>query len=184
VALGLAITSGGLEKKMDFAHSTEAAIREHFPIFKHLLPSFCKTASGGNYRYEFFMAHDATDVFFRNATNRRLFSAVFDAMVGSDACEGTMLWHWGEDEDEHMEEQEDGDGTARGYEHNTKDAMVGLLTGSIDIEGLLTGSIDIEGLLTGSIDIEGLLTDRIDIEGLLTDSIDIEGLLTGSIDID
>ena len=72
VAIGCAITSNKLEKKMDFKHSTKDAIKKTFPIFKSMAPSFCKTATAG-YSYHFFIAYDSQDVFFSEAKNKDLF---------------------------------------------------------------------------------------------------------------
>ena len=80
VAIGCAITSNKLEKKMDFKHSTPEQIRKVFPIFKTMAPSFCKTASAG-FSYHFFFAYDSNDVFFSNASNRNLFLNVLNSTV-------------------------------------------------------------------------------------------------------
>ena len=72
IAIGCAITTARLDKKMAFNHTTKEDIRSIFPLFKSLAPSFCKTASVG-YSYHFFFAYDSVDLFFKNSSNKDIF---------------------------------------------------------------------------------------------------------------
>ena len=74
IAIGLAITSARLYDV------TEDNIRVKIAFFKHLLPSFCRTATS-DYRYGFYMGHDYNDYVFIQEDSRNLFMSTFDMIV-------------------------------------------------------------------------------------------------------
>ncbi len=78
VAIGMAITT----KRAKQAVGTKLGIV--CPIFKSLLPSFCRTASGG-YSYRFYMAFDNNDLHLVRSDFRKLFLEAFSEMV-SEHC--------------------------------------------------------------------------------------------------
>ncbi len=80
IAVGLAITTKRSEP------SSSSALGITCPFFKSLLPSFCRSASQG-YRYKFYLAYDANDKYFSQASFRVSFINTFADHVDKN-CPG------------------------------------------------------------------------------------------------
>lgn len=76
VAIGGGITSNKLSE-------VEAGnFTKKFPIFTMLLPSFCRTITyDWLYIYHFYLAYDATDQYFSQASNRKAFQTEFREVI-------------------------------------------------------------------------------------------------------
>ena len=79
IIVGLGITSVGL------TDITPGSLRSKFAFFRDLLPTFCKTASGG-YHYGFYLAHDHNDTFFGQEGNAEHFQEGFSTGGRADLC--------------------------------------------------------------------------------------------------
>jgi len=77
VAVGGGITSNKLS-----GVETASGTRK-FPLFTMLLPSFCKTVGNEwqSYVYRFYLAYDATDQYFNQAKNRKMFETEFNDVI-------------------------------------------------------------------------------------------------------
>ena len=78
VAMGTAITTRGIPTAKDMIKS--------LPYFKHLLPSFCKTASPG-YFYIWYMGFDFNDPILSAPAGREVFSKYFN-LITTEVCKG------------------------------------------------------------------------------------------------
>ncbi|CAH1786924.1 unnamed protein product [Owenia fusiformis] len=74
IAIGGGITTRGLKEL------TAASMASKLPLFKRLLPSFCKTASKG-FSYHYYLAHDHNDPYFSLPNSHEMFSKEFNAAV-------------------------------------------------------------------------------------------------------
>lgn len=76
VAIGGGITSAKIKGL------TTSNIVSKVPLFKHLVPSFCKTASAG-YQYHFYLGYDQNDAFFTKPDFLKAFQAAFYQCIKS-----------------------------------------------------------------------------------------------------
>ena len=74
IGLGCAITMAKIP-----THDNPDIIKSKSPFFKHLLPSFCDTASQ-NFSYIFFIGYDFNDRYLSKPENRITFFKIFDQM--------------------------------------------------------------------------------------------------------
>ena len=74
VAIGLAITSNRV--KISYENITIASVMAEFPFYRHLFPSFCRTAEEKHF-YHFYFAYDTNDKFFANAAHLDIFVETF-----------------------------------------------------------------------------------------------------------
>ena len=78
IAIGGGITSAKIKGL------TTSNLQAKFPIFKHLLPTFCKTATPG-YHYHFYLGYDKNDPFLTNVNNLKSFQETFSKSI-NDKC--------------------------------------------------------------------------------------------------
>ncbi|CAD5111152.1 unnamed protein product [Dimorphilus gyrociliatus] len=76
IAIGMGITS----RRMPI-HDVEGTLRR-IPLFRHFLPSFCKTVTV-DWQYNFYFGYDVDDGFFISETKRQAFIKRFQSIVQS-----------------------------------------------------------------------------------------------------
>ena len=82
--LAKSIAIGGGITSIKITGITTSNLHLKFPIFKNLLPSFCKTVSEG-YFYHFYLAYDNTDPFFTKQEMLKAFHKTFRHIIDT-AC--------------------------------------------------------------------------------------------------
>lgn len=82
IAIGGALTSApgkDIKIEKDFI-MTKDKMTSHMPVFRHLLPTFCKTATPG-FDYQFYFAFDVNDTLFSREQDVKAFSEVFTEFI-------------------------------------------------------------------------------------------------------
>lgn len=84
IAIGGALTSApGRDQQIDKDFNmTKDKMASHMPVFRHLLPTFCQTATPG-YDYQFYFAFDYNDTVFSHEQGLKDFSEVFAEFIAS-----------------------------------------------------------------------------------------------------